>query len=857
MRFRALNFDYHAEAELLIERQRHSRDDNSCKPYCILLLDGSGDRIASSSQGKQQGATYNDSMQPLIKLADRPSLNEESTGNAALGAEIRVNEDISRESLLREKQTASPATAEFLAPKAKSTPLCSDDLLISRAHPLQLTNEPWDESLRIQARNKQNPRQSTDTELLLQNRLRNSVRSENSRVYRHLEPPTDAGAAFDQNGQAGGRRDGFSAEIVRVAQRNLCSGSFPMAACFFSFSPLRDWSVLFAVVARKASSFEGDPKTSYPRIGQHCATECAGERELNESTIESIVLPRKRRLSPAVLGSSIHSHPLTKRGRTSTVSFSCFDLLQLNKKQTIALNPNIEMISDQDDILSQITSPSRIDGKQEAIASTLSAIRNADIAHSKRKSREEKSAKRKRKDEKRRVAKKRKHSSDDKKDAESKSLKACDESGFTGENRISSSRPNLKFNAVDVNDELRRTRNTLMSAQKSRNHSSLAQQQGASRLKASFRVTEKPHHPHSQQVSRSAGVSNNANGEKATQAAIGSVPAQGKGLRFEPAGGPPFAQDTGDGANPIRAANVIEKPLKLLCSESFLESWGESVTELASGRWAHTSPTDNTYGVGSFAKSKIAGVSKIVLIDSPLVKKCGIDIEAPGRCGIIVLEASSLESVSLAKKNVRDIAGLAAVGRYVQLHIFICHNLLVSPATSKHAVHLQNAVASFGAAPQTHVIVKTVSLCSLSMSLAQTILSRPKVQHNVQLLEEATAAQAATDVQLQERALFILSLIPVLSVNGAVHCCLLAQHNLPQGNPYFELLFKNQWLRQQITLITTSEEKGTDVHPSAMELLTHASNVDTGLISPLGVSKDEHGVANARFPAEMQSEVAD
>ena len=93
---------------------------------------------------------------------------------------------------------------------------------------------------------------------------------------------------------------------------------------------------------------------------------------------------------------------------------------------------------------------------------------------------------------------------------------------------------------------------------------------------------------------------------------------------------------------------------------------------------------------------------------------------------------------------------------------------------------------------------------------------------------EKATIEAATDTWFQERAHFLISLLPVLSTNGAIQCLLLAKKLLPPGSPFFEMIFKNQRLRQQIMLTATSEEKGAEVHPSAMVQFSRVLRVDIG-----------------------------
>ena len=229
-------------------------------------------------------------------------------------------------------------------------------------------------------------------------------------------------------------------------------------------------------------------------------------------------------------------------------------------------------------------------------------------------------------------------------------------------------------------------------------------------------------------------------------------------------------------------------PLSLLCSETFLESWPGVVAELASGRWAKD-PAESKEAT-EIPFSNAAPGQKINLVDTPLVDACGVAIEGPGRCGLLVFSVSSLEAVSDAKQIVLEVAELAAISRYTTLYIFLSYEngTAITSSIAKHLVQLQCAAVPSKGLSETKVSIKTASSGTLATAIAQTIL-----RHSTTLppggpaLAESTI-EGASDSQLQERARFLLALLPVLSATGAIQCLLLAKQLLPNGSPSFRLV---------------------------------------------------------------------
>jgi hypothetical protein len=263
-------------------------------------------------------------------------------------------------------------------------------------------------------------------------------------------------------------------------------------------------------------------------------------------------------------------------------------------------------------------------------------------------------------------------------------------------------------------------------------------------------------------------------------------------------------------------------PAKVLCSEEFIETWGDVVAELASGRWAHSFPANE--GSNEVQTVRCPG-RKVELRDTSLVDQCGVDIELSNRCAILLYNISTLEVPQQAREVVIGLAQLVAIGRYKQVCIILCYDVPVSSSITRHIVQLQTAVMSSDGNLSTSTFFKTASLATLSTTIAQTIFVHNQAPSGP-LSEPPT--EVVTDEQIGEWSRFLLSLLPTLSAHGAIQCIQLAQMNAPSG-PSFGLLFQSVHARQQITMATTSSPcRAPAIHPHAMAQLSHILRVSLG-----------------------------
>ena len=289
--------------------------------------------------------------------------------------------------------------------------------------------------------------------------------------------------------------------------------------------------------------------------------------------------------------------------------------------------------------------------------------------------------------------------------------------------------------------------------------------------------------------------------------------AAGFELQYQSAGEKPFQQLRDSQPSvythkdlPIDLTTVSVLPparqIKVLCSESFLEIWGDIVAAIISGEW-----------MSSLAESKpILKWGKISIIDSPLLNGSGIDVEVSNNCCFLVISASHLQSIDKTKDIVLKLAELAALGRYAKCYVIFYLDKELTSTMTKHMVKIQFASAT----SSIHVICKTATSTNLAATLAHTILSQP----NPHVIEDHP--EALNDRVTLDRAFFLTSLLPVASIGGSIQCLTLARTILPTGSPYFEILLKNPRLRQKIIMSTLCHVTTDMLNPSVLVQLSYA-----------------------------------
>lgn len=257
--------------------------------------------------------------------------------------------------------------------------------------------------------------------------------------------------------------------------------------------------------------------------------------------------------------------------------------------------------------------------------------------------------------------------------------------------------------------------------------------------------------------------------------------------------------------------NVV--PLKVLCSEGFLATWGDLVAELGSGRWAVLSSSGSGTIDGSLVDQTVG--QSIEFCDSPLLEAAGVDIELPKRRAMLVYTTSALMNETDAKKIVVDVAKLATLGRYNRLLVLLCQDTPLSPRLIRYITQLQQATLCNGIQLPTAVFVKTTTPMSLSSSIASTIIgsyykAAPPAHQSVSLYDDVRNTRLALS------AGFLMTLNPKLSASGALQCLQFAKRLSEQANPLWALLH-SQSIRKQIASASKTQDGQLDeVHPEAM-----------------------------------------
>ena len=152
-------------------------------------------------------------------------------------------------------------------------------------------------------------------------------------------------------------------------------------------------------------------------------------------------------------------------------------------------------------------------------------------------------------------------------------------------------------------------------------------------------------------------------------------------------------------------------PIRLLCSEFFLENYGQVIAKLVQGCFF-------------FGRKQQHGTtetkSSIQFIDTNLMDTCGVDIETPNGGAIVVSTLSGIQKTGLSQFLER-IMELTATTRYHQLEIFVCIDVELDDAATQDVVELQTALLCSRNATKTHTTFKLSSMCSLAHCIAQRI----------------------------------------------------------------------------------------------------------------------------------------
>jgi hypothetical protein len=267
-----------------------------------------------------------------------------------------------------------------------------------------------------------------------------------------------------------------------------------------------------------------------------------------------------------------------------------------------------------------------------------------------------------------------------------------------------------------------------------------------------------------------------------------------------------------------------QAPVQLLCSETFLETWGEMVAKLANGEWA--AEYEPTYPATIRSSRPIADAKRICFFDTSLLDFCGVDIETPNRGGIIVSSLSSWQQSGVSDL-LKRIVELSSISRYRSLEVFLCADIDPDLGTTNEITRLQNAVLRQKGKPPSVVCLTLVSPRSIAACIAHSVLMQKGYNEDVGEMETWVS-----DDRTRERLLFLLSVIPTLTVGGALQCLALSgqgPHEDGSESWFKKLLAKKENERKRLEANARSNKQvHSDLHPDAMMQLSFALNAFLG-----------------------------
>lgn len=257
------------------------------------------------------------------------------------------------------------------------------------------------------------------------------------------------------------------------------------------------------------------------------------------------------------------------------------------------------------------------------------------------------------------------------------------------------------------------------------------------------------------------------------------------------------------------------EPIRVLCSENFLENWNEVISQLASGRWASMYSPPNQETLLPELRETAVG-RPIVCIDTNLIDFRAVDMELPGRGALLLFKLSEFEDEEQARSIVLTLAELSAIDRYRCIHVCICHDAPLTSHLLKSYIRAQSPFLGSGKNCTT-ISFKSATPEVLTEVVAETVLQ----YHPPGVLEDQRNLFSFVDnCRLQEQLRFLVSLLPLLTALGA--CQLLRLHRLP-------ILLTQPRIRQQVMMAAgASPSRAREVHPLAMMQLSQCLRAYTG-----------------------------
>lgn len=183
---------------------------------------------------------------------------------------------------------------------------------------------------------------------------------------------------------------------------------------------------------------------------------------------------------------------------------------------------------------------------------------------------------------------------------------------------------------------------------------------------------------------------------------------------------------------------------------------------------------------------------RLAFCDTPILGADGVDIELPGKRGLIVRSLSTWGRDGKSRAFITSLVGLAATEKYKSIVCVLCCDGEILPVQSKAILQVQNACA--GDECPTKIQFQVSSVLGLSYCMAQAILQTftperlGEYQHVVNKLSEDGVSN---------RASFLAKLVPTLTAIDAIQC--VTNHGRSITEDQFQLLFRSKITRSQLS----------------------------------------------------------
>ncbi|VEU33811.1 unnamed protein product [Pseudo-nitzschia multistriata] len=201
-------------------------------------------------------------------------------------------------------------------------------------------------------------------------------------------------------------------------------------------------------------------------------------------------------------------------------------------------------------------------------------------------------------------------------------------------------------------------------------------------------------------------------------------------------------------------------PVRVLCSETFFENFGEVIAELARGIFDGIQSMENM---------------PIHFTDTYLMDTCGVDIETPFRGAIVVSTLSQIQTSGpngLLQNFLPKIVELVSTSRYRHITIFLCIDTKLDTDTSQDILRLQTAFlcdAEYSAERTTTSIQLTSRACLAACIAKNIVWNRSRFDSNSHFSAMSKMDHWLSDQRACQRLKFLMNIIPTLSVTGALH----------------------------------------------------------------------------------------